>query len=250
MVALAAIAVGGISSALKRLRVRTASAQDLASLWVGGIETMLDVPGAGTISLAPCETAAEPRASFPDGRGPSRRRRVRDGLRPARRRADARRTRAGGAWAMLKTAGADAAAGLRRRRHRGLARGRLRLAFADAAAAGGTWRPRAPSTRRHLRIHREPGRRRGGRSASGCRGRRRSWPDATTGPRAAADPWAPWAGPSDGACCLYLSGLSPPLRHDRPQDGPPLRQRSDTPTTPAAPPGRRRRTWHRTARGI
>ena len=70
MVALAAIAVVGISSALKRLRVRTASsskAQDLASLWVGGIETMLDVPGAGTISLAPCETAAESRESFPDG---------------------------------------------------------------------------------------------------------------------------------------------------------------------------------------
>ena len=42
MVALAAIAVVGISSALKRLRVRTASStvQDLASLWVGGIETM------------------------------------------------------------------------------------------------------------------------------------------------------------------------------------------------------------------
>lgn len=67
MVALAAIALVGVSSAIKRLRVRTASskAQDLASLWVGGIETMLDVPGAGTLSLAPCKTAAESRASFP-----------------------------------------------------------------------------------------------------------------------------------------------------------------------------------------
>ena len=56
MVALAAIAVVGISSALKRLRVRTASskAQDLASLWVGGIETMLDVPGAGTPEMKDC----------------------------------------------------------------------------------------------------------------------------------------------------------------------------------------------------
>ena len=116
MVALAAIAVVGISSALKRLRVRTASskAQDLASLWVGGIETMLDVPGAGTISLAPCETAAESRASFPDGLraipaggaafavtafDPPGVERTRD--------ENAREN--GKLWAMLKTAGADAA---------------------------------------------------------------------------------------------------------------------------------------------
>ena len=116
MVALAAIAVVGISSALKRLRVRTASskAQDLASLWVGGIETMLDVPGAGTISLAPCETAAESRESFPDGLraipaggaafavtafDPPGVERTRD--------ENAREN--GKLWAMLKTAGADAA---------------------------------------------------------------------------------------------------------------------------------------------
>ena len=117
MVALAAIAVVGISSALKRLRVRTASsskAQDLASLWVGGIETMLDVPGAGTISLAPCETAAESRESFPDGLraipaggaafavtafDPPGVERTRD--------ENAREN--GKLWAMLKAAGADAA---------------------------------------------------------------------------------------------------------------------------------------------
>ena len=67
MVALAAIAVVGISSALKRLRVRTASskAQDLASLWVGGIETMLDVP-ARDISRCRAHRRGS-RESFPDG---------------------------------------------------------------------------------------------------------------------------------------------------------------------------------------
>ena len=59
-------------SALKRLRVRTASskAQDLASLWVGGIETMLDVPGAGPSRWrrAAYPSPAPPRGELlPDG---------------------------------------------------------------------------------------------------------------------------------------------------------------------------------------
>ena len=60
------------NSALKRLRVRTASskAQDLASLWVGG---QIDASTChGSRAHAPsrwraCETAAESRKSFPDG---------------------------------------------------------------------------------------------------------------------------------------------------------------------------------------
>ena len=75
---------------------------------------MLDVPGAGTISLAPCETAAESRASFPDGL----RAIPADGAAFAvtafdppgvERTRDENARENGKLWAMLKTAGADAA---------------------------------------------------------------------------------------------------------------------------------------------
>ena len=69
MVVVVAVGVAAVATAARRLGLRAASTTStdaLASLWVGGIETMLDVPGAGTTSLAPCGTrAAQKRARRP-----------------------------------------------------------------------------------------------------------------------------------------------------------------------------------------
>ena len=53
-----------VRAVLRRTRRHRATATDLASLWVGGIETMVDVPKVGTLSLAPAASAADSRASF------------------------------------------------------------------------------------------------------------------------------------------------------------------------------------------
>ena len=74
----------------------SSKAQDLASLWVGGIETMLearrrdDLAGAVRDRRGVARELSGRSAGHPGGR----RRVRRDGLRPARRRADARRERA------------------------------------------------------------------------------------------------------------------------------------------------------------
>jgi len=68
MVAIVSVGVVALGSALRHLRkTRGAATASLQELWVGGIETMLGVPGAGTLSLAPCNSAAESAASFPEG---------------------------------------------------------------------------------------------------------------------------------------------------------------------------------------
>ena len=67
MVALVGVGATAIVVLNGFLRRATRASADLAALWVGGVETMLNVPGEGTFSLAVAETAAASRASFPSG---------------------------------------------------------------------------------------------------------------------------------------------------------------------------------------